>query len=140
MAFRFQRAGLPTRLVTEVKEDLKSGDVEGGCLKMEGLLQLVVEQKAALMVTGMPEDYPDVLAQTTEQIREFNEQQNVLLNAGEELTAAQQKEYKVLFGYIKDICRAGKIVFDGKVKEDEYNMTKLIKRMRSGNSGGDKEI
>lgn len=139
VAFRFQRAGLPTKLVTQVKEDLKSGNVEGGCMKMEGLIQLMVEKKTALATTGMPDSYPDELAQTTEKLRDYNKKQNELMNVGEELTSKQLNEYQVLFGYIKDICRAGKIVFDGTVKEDEYNMTKLIKRMRSGNSGGGKE-
>ena len=139
VAFRFQRAGLPTQLVTQVKEDLKSGNVEGGCMKMEGLIQLMVEKKTALAATGMQDNYPDELAQTTEHLRVYNKKQNELMNAGEELTSKQLNEYQVLFGYIKDICRAGKIVFDGMVKEDEYTMTKLIRRMRSGNSGGSKE-
>lgn len=139
VAFRFQRAGLPTKLITQVKEDLKSGNVEGGCDKIEGLIQLMVEKKTTLVATGMPDNYPDELDQTTDTLRDYNKKQHELMNAGEELTSKQLNEYQVLFGYIKDICRAGKIVFDGTVKEDEYNMTKLIKRMRSGNSGGSKE-
>ena len=43
---------------------------------------------------------------------------------------------KVLYGFIPTVSDAGKIIYKDPVKADEYTVTKLIGRMRSGNEGG----
>jgi hypothetical protein len=43
--------------------------------------------------------------------------------------------YKALYRFISTIAAAGKVMYKGKVKEDEYTITRILGRMRS--SGGD---
>ena len=40
-------------------------------------------------------------------------------------------DYKKLYEFISTIAEKGKLVFKGTVIEDEYNITKLVNRMRA---------
>ncbi|MDR6967253.1 hypothetical protein J2X31_001260 [Flavobacterium arsenatis] len=79
----------------------------------------------------MNKDYPLELKGKNKKLRELNGMQNVLMNQGKDVTFNEGTEYKALFAYIQNICKAGKIVFDGTITEDEYTITRLIKRMRA---------
>jgi hypothetical protein len=48
-----------------------------------------------------------------------------------------QVEYDKLYDFIKTITGAGKIMYDGMVKANEYTVTKMISRIRSGASSSD---
>lgn len=131
LSFRFGKVGLETTLVTKVKKQLNTGNVEGACKGVEGLIQVIKERSAALEGIGMKKEYPGELKIKNEKLRELNGLQNVLMDKGRDVTFDEETEYKALFAYIQNICKAGKIVFDGTITEDEYNITRLIKRMRA---------
>lgn len=59
--------------------------------------------------------------------------QNKVLNAVKNLYEKNKTAYENLYTYISTISEAGKIIFKGQVKADQYTISKLIKRMRSGN-------
>ncbi len=131
LSFRFSKVGLPTKLITKVKKQLNTGNVEGACKDVEGLAQLIKERKDDLEAKGMKPEYVPELKDKNEKLRELNGLQNELMDKGQYVTFDQDTEYKALFAYIQNICKAGKIVFDGTITEDEYNITRLIKRMRA---------
>lgn len=131
LSFRFGKVGLDVKPITKVKKQLNSGNIEGACKGIEGLVQLVDDRSADLVAKGMNKDYPLELKNRNKKLRELNGVQNVLMNQGKGVTFNEGTEYKALFAYIQNICRAGKIVFDGTITEDEYTITRLIKRMRA---------
>ncbi|MFY0481134.1 hypothetical protein ACI6PS_00900 [Flavobacterium sp. PLA-1-15] len=131
LSFRLGKIGVDTALVTKAKKQLNSGNVEGACKSVEGLVQLVKERSGELESKGMKKEYPEDLKNRNETMRQLNERQNLHMNAGKGVTEAEKAEYKKLYAFIQNICKAGRIVFDGKAKEDEYTISKLIKRMRA---------
>lgn len=131
VSFRFSKVGLSSPLVTKVKDKLSRGDVEGACTDVESLCKYMEDNTALLQSKGMKSDYPSALKTKSFKLRDLNQEQNKLMNAGKNVSFDKNVEYAKLFGFIKDICKAGKIVFDGTVTEDEYTITRLIKRMRA---------
>lgn len=131
ISFRFSKVGLPTALVVQVKQQLRSGNVEGACKDVAGLVQLIIERQADLEAKGMQPTYPQELKVKNEKLREFNALQNALMDQRKGVTFDSETEYKTLYAYIQNICRAGKIVFDGTITEDEYTISRLIRRMRA---------
>jgi len=134
LSFRFGKVGLDVKPITKVKKQLHNGNVEGACKGIESLVQLADDRSADLVAKGMNKDYPLELKAKNKKLRELNGMQNVLMNQGKGVTFNEKTEYEALFAYIQNICRAGKIVFDGTITEDEYTITRLIKRMRAPKS------
>lgn len=86
------------------------------------------------MTKGMIELFPDELSAIKEDLSTKNELQNSVMNVKKQL----HKDNKVaLYASISLITKAGKIMYDGLSKKDEYTVTKLISRMREGKSGGE---
>lgn len=138
LSFWFLKAKLPTILLTKVKNNLMKRNVEGACKDLEDVVQLVRDNEIKLVPFGMKVGYSKVLDSRNEELKALNVKQTELMNEGEKLTDVNVEEYEKLYGFIQNICRAGKIVFDGTYKEDEYTMRQLIRRMRS-DGGGKKE-
>ncbi|RZK24856.1 MAG: hypothetical protein EOO43_07010 [Flavobacterium sp.] len=133
LSFYFMKAKVPTDVITKAKSHLMKRNVEGACKHIEGIVQVVQEEETKLVPFGMKVGYSVVLDGLNEELKVLNVKQNDLMNEGEGLTTVNAKEYKKLYEYIQNICRAGKILFDDTYKEDEYTMRQLIRRMRSGN-------
>ena len=138
LSFYLERAGLDTATVTAVKKDLNVRNIEGAVLKMEGLVQYVVSKKALLEAKGMSTTFPDELATAKADLATKNELQNSVMNIKKQLHKDNKKEYDTLYSFIILITKAGKIMYDGERKRDEYVITKLVARMRGGKNGGDK--
>lgn len=126
-------AGLNAQVVETVKADLLNGNIEGALLKLEGLKQFIVAHSADLIAEGMAADYATTLGDAIVSLTEKNALQNEILNNRKHLTDANAGHYDELMGMIKQICSKGKLVFKKTVVEDEYVMTKIVKRMRAGN-------
>ena len=126
-------AGLNAKVVETVKADLLNGNIEGALLKLEGLKQFIVAHSAELIAEGMAADYATTLGDAIVSLTEKNALQNEILNNRKQLTDANAGHYDELMGMIKQICSKGKLVFKKTVVEDEYVMTKIVKRMRAGN-------
>ena len=60
-----------------------------------------------------------------------NTTQNAIMNSRKELTDANITQYDALLKMIRTICSKGKLVFKDTVYEDEYVMSKVVKRMRA---------
>ena len=53
------------------------------------------------------------------------------MNTRKQLVDANKDDYKELYVYIKTVAEKGKLVFKGTVLENEYNITKIVGRMRA---------
>ncbi len=127
----FKDAGLPTGAISSLKKSLKSGNIEGALLEMKDLRQYVIANQAALVDEGMDAGYELELKGHIDSMEALNTLQNSVLNARKQLVDANLTDYKKLYEFISTIAEKGKLVFKGTVVEDEYNITKLVGRMRA---------
>ena len=136
LSFYFRDAGLDSKMITKIKSNLEAKNIEGACLKIKDIIQYITANHVVLESKGMAATYPAELAADRLFLEDKNEVQNTVKNAVKDLYDANRVAYDNLYTYISTICDAGKIMYKGQVKADQYTITKLIKRMRSGNSGG----
>ena len=131
-----KRAKLNTTEVSKLKRDLSISNIEGAVLQMESVKQYVVANSAALIAEGMAAGFVVAFDARKVSLTQKNALQNSVMNARKTLTDANVDKYEALYDYIVDIVDAGKLVFAKSVVKDEYNVSKILKRMRVGNGGG----
>lgn len=134
LSFHFKRAKLDTKMISKAKKDLSTGDVEGANLKLKAIIQMIDSKTQDLESKGMKAGYNIALATKNKDLLDKNVLQNKLMDARGQLAENNLAVYKTLYKYISTIAQAGKIIYDGQGKRDEYVISKLISRMRS--SGG----
>lgn len=133
VSFYFKRAKLDSRVLSKVKRDLAKRNIEGACLKLAGLVQYVKEKHLVLESKGMSTGFAAELEAAAGDLETKNEKQNKIMNNRKQLHKDNSGEYVLLYGYVSTIAAAGKVMYKGHVKADEYTITKLISRMRGGN-------
>ena len=131
----FKDAGLPTDAISGLKKKLSRGNIEGALLDMKDVKDFVITNQPALEVEGMAAGYPAALEAHRVSMSDKNELQNSVLNARKTLVAANKGDYKALYVYISTVITKGKLIFKGTVVEDEYNLTKIVSRMRAPQKG-----
>ena len=127
----FKDAGLPTAAISSLKKNLKRSNIEGALLEMRDLRQYVIANVTALVDEGMDAGYPAELEAHIDSMEALNTLQNSVLNTRKQLVDANMVDYKKLYEFISTIAEKGKLIFKGTVIEDEYNITKLVNRMRA---------
>lgn len=127
----FKDAGLSTDAVSDLKKSLSRGNIEGALLEMNDVKQYIEAHLDALIEEGMAADYPARLQAHRVSMAAKNALQNSVINTRKQLVEANLTEYKNLYGYISKVAAKGKLVFANSVIEDEYNITKLIQKMRA---------
>lgn len=135
LSFYFKRAGLDSSILTVVKRDLTARNIEGACFKLEGLMQYVVENETILVSKGMAVGFGDQLETDKKDLEAKNVLQNKVMNIKGQLHEDNANEYKKLYAYIATIAGAGKIMYAGSGKVDEYILSKVLSRMRVIKSG-----
>lgn len=129
-------AGLNTSIVTDLKNNLFNHNIEGAVLQIEGLKQYVIAHKPALEAEGMSHDFPTELTSHKESLAAMNTIQNDIMRSHRELTDANNSHYEALYDFVAKIADKGKLLFKGTVTENEYSISKTLKKMRGGNGGG----
>jgi hypothetical protein len=135
LSYYFREAGLDTKIITKTKSNLVSRNIEGACLKIKDIIQYIAANQSNLESKGMATNYPADLATDRLFLESKNEVQNTVKNAVKDLYNANRTAYDDLYSYISTICDAGKIMYKGQIKADQYTISKLQQRMKSGNSG-----
>ncbi|WP_130734279.1 hypothetical protein [Flavobacterium sp. J27] len=130
LSFYFERANLDPAIISAVKKDLAVKNIEGAVLKLDAVIQYVLSKKTLLESKGMSAAFPDELTTLKEDLKAKNELQNVVMNVKKQLYKDNKQEYDALYAYISVIAKAGKIMYDGLSKRDEYTVTKITSRMR----------
>lgn len=141
LVYYFKKLGYDTAILSDVKKDLNSRNIEGAVAKIEDVIQLISAHEVALESKGMAAGFVGDLKTR----RDFLEAKNVLQNKYKNDIAALYKdnkvEYDLLYDYIRDIADAGKRLYAGQKKAKEYTVSSLIKRMRvvKKDDGGGKD-
>jgi hypothetical protein len=131
----FDDAGLPTEAISGLKKNLTKGNIEGALLQMKDVQQFAEANQAALEAEGMDSGYPAELEGHQVSMAEKNGLQNSFLNARKTLVDANKGDYKALYAYISNVAKKGKLIFDGTVVAHEYNITKIVSKMRAPKKG-----
>lgn len=125
-----KEANLDSTAVSELKKDLRNGNIEGALLKIESVKQYIVAHQAELVDEGMAPNFATTLAQHKTSMAAKNGLQNAYMDSRKTLTQTNKAKYVALYAEINKIIKAGKLVYDGQNKKDEYVLSKLIARMR----------
>ena len=139
LSFYFERAALDPTIISAVKRDLNVKNIEGAVLKMKGITQYVISKKALLEEKGMSATFPDELNAVLADLKLKNELQNEVMNDKKQLHKDNKEEYDALYTFISVIAKAGKIMYNGLSKKDEYTVTKITSRMRRSKGNGTKD-
>ena len=129
-------AGLSTDAVSKLKRSLTTSNIEGAVLQLKDVKGYVVDNLTALVAEGMSADYPAKMEDHIVSMDTKNILQNKVMEARKGLVKANKDDYKKLYDFISTVAEKGKLVFAGDIKEDQYNITKLLKKMRAPNNGG----
>lgn len=105
-------------------------------MKIKGVKQFIVVHQVALEDEGMAAGFVATLEAHKVSMAANNGLQNSSMNNRKVLTDANSGAYKALYAFIGKIAKAGKLVFDGTVIEDEYVIVKTIGRMRAAMQNG----
>ncbi|MGL2966921.1 hypothetical protein [Flavobacterium sp. XGLA_31] len=130
-------AGLPTEAVTQLKKSLSKSNIEGALLQMKALKQYAEAHQAELEAEGMDAGYPNALETHRVSMAAKNALQNSVMDSRKQLVEHNKAEYKALYDCVKTVAEKGKLIFKGTVIEDQYNITKLLARMRAPKHDGD---
>ncbi|WP_293872333.1 hypothetical protein [Flavobacterium sp.] len=96
----FKDASLNAGIVTDLKNDLFNGNIEGAILKIEGVRQFVVSNQVALVAQGMDAGFAGSLTDYKVSMTAKNQTQNELINNRKKLTDANQGHYEELLKMI----------------------------------------
>ena len=127
----FQDAGINTKIVTDLKNDLFSHNIEGAVLKIESLKQYITSNQTALEEEGMASNFAAQLATHKTSFELKNKDQSEYMKQLKTLTDDNEAHYDELYKYITKVAGKGKLLFkDSRIKE-EYNITKNLSKMRT---------
>jgi len=132
-------AGLSTDAVSKLKRSLTTSNIEGALLQLKDVKGYVLDNKDALVAEGMSPDYPAKMDDHIDSMDKKNVLQNKVLQARKQLVSDNKADYKKLYSFISTVAEKGKLVFAGTVKEDNYSISKLLKKMRAPKKGGGDE-
>ena len=134
LTFHFKRAALYQGILTMVKKELAKRNIEGACQKMGGLISYVSAEHEILESKGMEVGFPAELAIMKADLEMKNSFLNEVVENKDQLYEDNIDDYKNLYEFITTVSNAGKVIYDGLDKEDEYTLTKIIGRLRSINN------
>jgi hypothetical protein len=128
------KSKLDTKIVTVLLKNINKRNMEGALLNIKATEQIVADNSALLTSKGMKVVFPTFLSDHFESITTLSTQQNEIMKQRKQLTEDNQGSYKALNTFISEVCGIGRIVYEGEIKADEYNVTKLLTKLHS--SGG----
>ena len=130
LVYYFKKLKFDTGLLSDVKKDLNSRNIEGAVAKIEDVIQFIVAHETALEGKGMASGFVLELSSSSDFLEAKNVLQNKYKNDIGTLYKDNKVVYDALYDYIKDIADAGKRLYAGQKKAKEYTISSLIKRMR----------
>lgn len=122
-------AGLDVKPVNEAIKSLRKSDTEAA---VKAVRQAVVYyQPFAEQLTDMPDGFADSMATDADALKARNNEQNTAMNFRTNLTAENRAKYVALDKIIKKVSNAGKRIYKGTPKANEYTVSHLLSRIRT---------
>ena len=127
----FKDANLNTNIITEIKDDLFSHNIEGAVLKIESLKQLIIANQIVLEEEGMASTFPAQLATHKSSFETKNRDQSEYMKQLKKLTDDNTAHYDDLYEFIAKVTNKGKLLFKESRIKEEYTISKNLGKMRA---------
>ena len=127
----FKDSGFETKSITVLKEHLADRNIEGALLELTGVSQYAKVNSGVLVSKGMKATFPDDLDAIYASMTAKNVLQNSIMDARKTLVDANSADYDLLYDFVSDVGKKGKIIFEGTRRADAYTISKIIKRLRA---------
>jgi hypothetical protein len=129
-----KKSGLNTKVVSVLLKNIKKRNMEGALVNIKSIGQIVDANLALFTSKGMKASFPNYLADKFIVLTDLSNKQTQIMKDRKTLTEGNEGSYAALNVFIKDVCGIGKTIYIGMAKGDEYNVTKMVKKLHS--SGG----
>ncbi len=132
-----KKSGLETAVASVVLKNISTRNIEGALVNIKSMGQLITANTTLLSSKGMKATLPSTLATKFDELTNLSNQQNEIMKERKTLTDDNKGSYVALKAFIADVRKIGKTLYQGEVKADEYNVTKLLTKLHSsGGKGG----
>lgn len=121
-------AGLATTEAAAAVRALRRADTEAAVKAVRQAWAYYTPQAEKLK--DMPEGFAESLIADINELERLNTEQNTAMNFRANLTDENRAKYDALDGYIGKISNAGKRIFKGTPKANEYTLSHLLSRIR----------
>lgn len=130
------RAKIESSMLTKISKQLRAKNIERSVLTLREFLPHFVANKDKL--TDMPDGFLDKLNLSITELERLNVLQNSLMNKSKNTTHQAMPIFKNLYNYISEVADAGKIIYKGTHKKDEYTISKILIKMNAADRKRDK--
>lgn len=124
-----KRAGLEAPILQETITALKGRNIEKVVKNTRELLPFFTQN--ADKIKDMPADFLKDIPNTITYFEEKSTTQNILMSQSKQTTAEVKPLYETLYNYIREVADAGKIIYKGSPKKDDYTISKILQRMEA---------
>ncbi|WP_454953077.1 hypothetical protein [Capnocytophaga granulosa] len=124
-----ERSGLDTSLLKVIVTKINGKNIAGVVKAVRDAIPYYSDNMER--IADMPEGFLEKVVEQTKQLDVLNIQQNTLMNERKHHTQANKEMYQLIKKYIGDIAKAGKLIFRGQKKEEEYVISKIVARAKT---------
>ena len=122
-------AGLDAALITAAVKALRRTDTEAAVQAIRQAVSYYTPMAAQL--TDMPEGFAETFIADATELERLNIEQNTAMNFRKNLTDENRGKYDALDAFISKVSNAGKRIFKGTSKANEYTLSHLLSRIRA---------
>jgi hypothetical protein len=132
-----EKSGLNTSVASVLTKNISTRNIEGALVNIKSIGQIITTNTALLSSKGMKATLPTILSDSFNVLTSLSNQQNQIMKDRKTLTDDNHGSYAALKVFITDVAKIGKTLYQGEVKADEYNVSKLLTKLHSsGGKGG----
>jgi hypothetical protein len=124
-----KRAELDVTPLTKTVKEINTRNTEGVIKLLRDALPYY-EEHAAEMI-HMPEGFLTTIKGRVTEIETLNATQDSSMNEKKSGTNATRQQYDEVYGYISEVAKAGKLIYKGTPKADEYTISALLSRLHA---------
>jgi|GEM_PF-177947 len=132
------RSGLDTSLLKVVVTKINGRNIAGVVKAVRDAIPYYSDNIER--IADMPEGFLEKIVEQTKQLDALNVLQNTLMNERKYHTQANKEMYALIKKYIGDIAKAGKLIFQGQKKEEEYVISKIVTRAKTNKQNRVEEL
>ena len=126
-----KNSGLDSDLLSVLLKNIRKRNIEAALVNIKSIGQVVNANLALFTSKGMKANFPGLLVDKFAVLTDLSNQQTQLMKDRKTLTDGNEGTYAALNVYISEVSGIGKTVYVGTVKGDEYNISKMLKKLHS---------
>ena len=125
------RAKLDISLFNTLLKNISMKNAEGVIKNIRDMLPYYRSNIDKLL--DMPDGFLDKLKLKNDELEKLNTDQKHQLTSKKTNTSDNHIIYKEIYEYIRNISKAGKLIYINSIKKDEYTLSKILAKLRTMN-------